>query len=77
MRVTHEVRALIPSTSMTAVPLNAAETALIQAMLALTARLDVRQTCTAMLDAVQRSFDARACWILLHDPTTIPPGRPG
>ena len=48
--------------------LNPAETALIEATLALTSRLDVGQTCRAMLDAAERIFAARSCWILLLDP---------
>jgi formate hydrogenlyase transcriptional activator len=48
-------------------PLTAFETALIEAALALTARLDVRETCRAMLDVAQRMFSARSSWILLHD----------
>ena len=50
-------------------PVSPSETALIEATLALTARLDVRQTCGAMLDAAERIFAARACWILVHDPS--------
>lgn len=41
--------------------------ALIEAALALTSRLDVEATCHAMLDVVERIFDARSSWILLHD----------
>ena len=51
-------------------PLNSSELALIQAALALTAELDVRQTCKGILDAVERVFSARACWVLLHDSET-------
>jgi formate hydrogenlyase transcriptional activator len=47
--------------------LNSSETALIEATLALTSRLDVGQTCSAMLDAAERIFAARSCWILLLD----------
>ena len=43
------------------------ERALIEAAIALTSRLDVAATCSAMLDAVERIFDARSSWILLHD----------
>jgi Nif-specific regulatory protein len=50
--------------------LTSSETALIEATLALTARLDVRQTCGAMLDAAERVFAAESCWILLHDAAT-------
>lgn len=42
--------------------------ALIEAALALTSRLDVAATCHAMLDVVERIFDARSSWILLYDP---------
>jgi formate hydrogenlyase transcriptional activator len=49
-------------------PLSTFETALIEATLALTARLDVRETCGAVLDVTQRMFSARSSWILLHDP---------
>jgi hypothetical protein len=48
-------------------PLSASEMALIDATLALTAHLDTRQTCAAMLDAAERVFAARSSWILLHD----------
>ena len=41
--------------------------ALIDAALALTSKLDVEETCNAMLDVVQRLFGAEASWILLHD----------
>ncbi len=41
--------------------------ALIEAALALTSRLDVEETCDAMLDVVERMFGAEASWILLHD----------
>ncbi|MBA3639402.1 MAG: sigma 54-interacting transcriptional regulator [Acidobacteria bacterium] len=43
------------------------ERALIDAAQALTSRLDVRDTCGAMLDVVERIFAAEASWILLHD----------
>jgi formate hydrogenlyase transcriptional activator len=46
------------------------ERALIRAALSLTARLDVQQTCEAMLDTVEQMFGARSAWILLHDPET-------
>jgi formate hydrogenlyase transcriptional activator len=45
------------------------EAPLIKAAVALTAELDVRGTCQAMLVAVEEMFAARAAWILLHDPT--------
>jgi formate hydrogenlyase transcriptional activator len=48
-------------------PLNTSETALIDATLALTARLDVTRTCQAMLDVAERIFAARSSWILLLD----------
>ena len=41
--------------------------ALIEAALALTSKLDVEETCDAMLDVVERIFGAQASWILLHD----------
>jgi formate hydrogenlyase transcriptional activator len=41
--------------------------ALIDAALALTSKLDVEETCHAMLDVVERIFGAQASWILLHD----------
>jgi formate hydrogenlyase transcriptional activator len=44
-----------------------AERALLDATLALTRRLDVPQTCSAMLDTAERMFAARCSWILLHD----------
>lgn len=51
-------------------PLNSSEVALIEAALALTAGLDARQTCKAILDAAERIFLARSCWVLTHDPKT-------
>jgi formate hydrogenlyase transcriptional activator len=48
-------------------PLSQSERALIEATVALTAGLDVRQTCSAMLDAAERIFAARSSWILIHD----------
>jgi formate hydrogenlyase transcriptional activator len=50
--------------------LTPSEMALVDATVALTARLDVRQTCRAMLDIAERLFAARSSWILLHDPRT-------
>jgi formate hydrogenlyase transcriptional activator len=47
--------------------LSAAEDALIGAALSLAERLDVKATCEAMLDTVERVFAADASWILLHD----------
>jgi formate hydrogenlyase transcriptional activator len=44
--------------------------ALIDAALTLTSRLDVQETCGAMLDALERMFGARASWILLFDRRT-------
>jgi formate hydrogenlyase transcriptional activator len=55
---------------MATAPLTASETALIDATLALTAQLDARQTCRAMLDVAERLFAARSCWILLEEPGT-------
>ena len=43
-------------------------TALIDAALTLTSRLDVDATCEAMLDVVGRIFEARSSWVLLHEP---------
>src|SRR5918996_4037557 len=60
-------RGLNANEAMTHHPLTAFETALIEAALALTARLDVRETCRAMLDVAQRMFSAHSSWILLHD----------
>jgi formate hydrogenlyase transcriptional activator len=48
--------------------LNSEEAALVRAALSLTARLDVQQTCEAILDTVEQMFGARSAWILLHDP---------
>ena len=50
------------------VPLSQAETALIRAALALSAKLDVRCTCDATLDAVQEIVGATSSWILLRQP---------
>jgi formate hydrogenlyase transcriptional activator len=52
-------------------PLHDSEVALIEAMTAITARLDVRETCRAMLDTAERIFAARSCWILLQDPSSM------
>ena len=51
-------------------PLSSLEVAFIEAALALTAGLDARQTCKAILDAAERVFLARSCWVLVHDPKT-------
>jgi len=51
-------------------PLSSSEVALIHAALALNAGLDARQTCKAILDAAEQIFEARSCWVLLHDPKT-------
>jgi formate hydrogenlyase transcriptional activator len=50
--------------------LTPSERALIDAAMALTADLNHDATCTAMLDIVERMFDARSSWILLHDPAS-------
>ncbi len=50
--------------------LSPSERALIDAVMSLTARLDVEATCAAMLDVVERMFGARSSWILLHDPAS-------
>jgi formate hydrogenlyase transcriptional activator len=47
-----------------------AEKALLTAILALSRRLDVPQTCRAMLDAAEGIFAARCAWILLHERST-------
>src|SRR5690348_4370537 len=44
-----------------------AERAFFDAALALTRRLDVPQTCAAMLDTAERVFEAHSSWILLYD----------
>src|SRR5687767_4923920 len=50
--------------------LSSSEGALIEAALGLMAGLDARQTCKASLDAAERSFLARSCWVLTHDAET-------
>jgi formate hydrogenlyase transcriptional activator len=50
--------------------LTATEQALLDATLALSERLDVTQTCDAMLGVIERVFSARSAWILLHDRAT-------
>ena len=50
--------------------LSSSEVALIEAALGLTAGLDARQTCKAILDAAERIFLARSCWVLTHDAET-------
>jgi transcriptional regulator with GAF, ATPase, and Fis domain len=59
---------LKPDDSMPAPPLSAAEQVLIDTAISLTARLDVHQTCTAILDAAERIYQARSSWVLIHDP---------
>jgi transcriptional regulator with GAF, ATPase, and Fis domain len=51
-------------------PLSAAEQTFIRTTLSLTSRLNVGQTCSAILDAVERLYQARSSWILLHDAET-------
>ena len=51
-------------------PLSSFEQAFIHAAHALTGRLDVEKTCSAGLDAVERIFEARSSWVLLHEPDT-------
>jgi transcriptional regulator with GAF, ATPase, and Fis domain len=65
-----EVRRLKPHDPMPAYPLSGAEQALIETAISLTARLDVQQTCTAVLDAAERIYQARSSWVLIHDPAT-------
>ena len=50
-----------------AIPSSDEERALIDAALALTSKLDVEETCNAMLDIVERMYGAQASWILLHN----------
>jgi formate hydrogenlyase transcriptional activator len=50
--------------------LTATEQAIVEATLALSERLEVAQTCDAVLGIVERVFNARSAWILLHDATT-------
>jgi formate hydrogenlyase transcriptional activator len=47
--------------------LTATEQALVEATLALSEQPDVAHTCNAMLGVVERLFDARSGWVLLHD----------
>ena len=47
--------------------LTAAEQVIFEATLSLSERLDVAQTCEAMLAVIERVFNAHATWILLHD----------
>jgi putative methionine-R-sulfoxide reductase with GAF domain len=47
--------------------LTATEQVLFEATIALSERLDVSQTCDALLCVVERVFNARSTWILLHD----------
>jgi formate hydrogenlyase transcriptional activator len=46
------------------------EQTLIEVAIALAARMDVENTCDAVLDAAERMFDATSAWILLHDSAT-------
>jgi len=48
--------------------LSASEEALIETAIAITTRLDVHQTCAAVLDAAERIYQARSSWLLIHDP---------
>jgi formate hydrogenlyase transcriptional activator len=48
---------------------HATEQALIEASRALTIHLDLESVCEAILAAVETIFDARASWVLLHDPS--------
>jgi formate hydrogenlyase transcriptional activator len=48
---------------------HAAEQALIEASRALTIHLDLESVCEAILASVETIFDARASWVLLHDPS--------
>ena len=50
--------------------LNLREQTLIDACFSLAARLDEKEICAAILDAVERLFAARSSWILLYNPTT-------
>jgi Nif-specific regulatory protein len=50
--------------------LTTTERALVDATLALSERLEVSDTCDALLGVVERLFDARSTWILLHDTST-------
>jgi formate hydrogenlyase transcriptional activator len=49
------------------IDLRSDETALLEAMLALTRTPDVLQTCSAMLEITEQMFAATCAWILLHD----------
>jgi formate hydrogenlyase transcriptional activator len=51
-------------------PVSAVEEALMETALSLAARLDVRQTCAAVLDVAERLYQARSSWVLTHDPAT-------
>jgi transcriptional regulator with GAF, ATPase, and Fis domain len=50
--------------------LTATERALVEATLALSERLEVADTCDALLGVIERLFEARSTWILLHDAST-------
>ena len=56
--------------AVTSGPLSSFEEAFIHAAHALTGRLDVEMTCSAVLDAVEQLFEARSAWVLLHDVDT-------
>jgi hypothetical protein len=51
-------------------PLSVSERALIETAISLTSGFDVQSICGSVLDAVERLYEARASWILLHDPDT-------
>ena len=44
------------------------ERTLLEAAVTVTRRLNVRETCTAVLKVAERLFAARSSWVLLHDP---------
>ena len=44
------------------------ERTLLEAAVTLTRRLNVRDTCTAVLKVAERLFAARSSWVLVHDP---------
>ena len=48
-------------------PLSITERAIIDTAVALTSGRDVQELCGSILDAVERMFDARSSWILLHE----------
>jgi formate hydrogenlyase transcriptional activator len=51
-------------------PVSLAEKALMETALSLTARLDVRETCVAVLDVAERLYQAQSSWVLTHDAAT-------